>query len=55
MTVFFVGGLNELDKLPFRRTRDYRIDEFSPAKRPPKNEREQRVKRLIGNESRKHR
>lgn len=24
MTVFSVGGLNELDKLPCRRTRDYR-------------------------------
>ena len=26
MVVYLVGGLNELDQIPCRRTRDYRID-----------------------------
>lgn len=48
--VFFVGGLNELDKLPFRRTRDFRTDNC-PARDvvhdlEPPAEREQRIERM---------
>lgn len=49
--VFFVGGLNELDKLPFRRTRDFRIDNC-PAREIVHDletpaEREQRIRMQI--------
>lgn len=55
MTVFSVGGLNEIEKLPFRLTRDYRIDDC------PKSEvvhdleepweKEQRVKAKVRKEN----
>jgi len=30
LDVCYVGGLNELDKLPYRRTKDFRLDDCPP-------------------------
>lgn len=57
MTVFSVGGLNELDKLPCRRTRDYRTGDSCPRgevvhdlKNPAKREQriQEKVKENVG-------
>lgn len=57
MTLFYVGGLNELDQLHCRRTRSYRID-TCPVSEVVHDieepwEREQRIQRLIREELRK--
>lgn len=56
MTVFYIGGLNELDRLHCRRTRGFRIDDC-PVSEVVHNfeepwEREQRIKRRIREELR---
>lgn len=51
MTVFLVGGLNDIEKLPFRQTRDYRIDNcphrevVRDLEKP--QEREQRIRKKV--------
>lgn len=50
MTLFFVGGLKEIERLPCRRTRNYRIDDC-PVREVVQNleepwERRQRIKQL---------